>query len=411
MMTIVTLCAALTVVLVFVEHRHLARALARRLPAAPTPPRHPSLTIIRPIRGLDVGAADNVRALLDSDYPGALELLFVFDDAADPACALVRELVAARPDVDARVLFAGPPPHGRTGKLHAMSVGVRQARGELIGFSDSDTRVDRDLLRVLVERLLADDRTGDVFAPAFADAPPHTAGDVGYALMLNVWYGALAANAAGRARELPFIMGQLMIFRREALAAIGGVECADGQLVDDMYLGRRIAEAGWHNVMSERPLHIVTGDMGWREFMRLMRRWMLFSRSGLPTRFKRPAWLRGAIIWTAFLALVVAGAKGWIVAAILAVVALAAACASDRALHRQLGGAPIPLRFAWLTLAVMLFGPFALASLAVDHHVDWRGRDYTLDPGAHLADPQAPPPVDLPADGKRAVEDARRASL
>jgi ceramide glucosyltransferase len=385
-MTLVTLCAAAAAVLLFVEHRHLARGLARRLPPPPTPARHPSLTVIRPIRGLDVGAADNVRALFDSDYPGALELLFVLDDTRDPACAVVRELVDARRDVDARILFAGPPPRGRTGKLHAMSVGVHEARGELIGFSDSDTRVDRDLLRVLVDRLLADDRTADVFAPALADAPPHSAGDVGYALMLNVWYGALAASAAGRSRELPFIMGQLMIFRREALAAIGGVECADGQLVDDMYLGRRIADAGWRNVMSERPLHIVTGGMRWRDFVRLMRRWLLFSRSGLPARFKRPAWLRGILIWIALVAAAVAIANGWIAPAAIAVGALVGACASDRALHRQLGGAPIPLRHAWLTLAIMLLGPFALASLLFDHHVDWRGRGYTLDGGAHLDD-------------------------
>lgn len=389
-MILVALIAAAAIVLVIVEHRHLARAVARHLPPPPTPICYPSLTVIRPIRGLDVGAADNVRALLDSDYPGELEILFVFDEVRDPACALVRELAGERSDVHARILLAGPPPHGRTGKLHAMSVGVHEARGELIGFSDSDTRVDRQLLRALVDRLLADDRTGDVFAPALADAPPHTAGDVGYALMLNVWYGALAASAAGRAHELPFIMGQLMIFRREALADIGGVECADGQLVDDMYLGCRVADAGWHNVMSERPLHIVTGDMGWREFLRLMRRWLLFSRSGLPSRFKRPAWSRGTVIWAAVVAAVLAVANGWIAAALLAFVALAAACTSDRLLHRQLGGAPIPLRYAWLTLAVMLLGPFALASLLVDHHVDWRGRDYALDAGAHLTDDSKP---------------------
>ena len=385
MMIVVTLAAAVALVLILVEHRHLARAVARRLSPPPTPARYPSLTVIRPIRGLDVGAADNVRALLDSDYPGMLELLFVFDDVGDPACELVRELVNARGDLDARILFAGPPPRGRTGKLHAMSVGVHEARGELIGFSDSDTRVDRDLLRVLVDRLLADAHAGDVFAPALADAAPHTAGDVGYALMLNVWYGALATSAAGRARELPFIMGQLMIFRREALAAIGGVECADGQLVDDMYLGRRMVDAGWRNVMSERPLRIVNGDMSWREFLRLMRRWLLFSRSGLPSRFKRPAWLRGVVIWIAIVAAVAAVGHGWTFAALIAVTALAAACASDRALHRQLGGAPIPLRFSWLTLAIMTLGPFALASILVDQHVDWRGRDYALDPGAHLS--------------------------
>jgi ceramide glucosyltransferase len=384
MTTLITLLAAAALVYLVVEHGHLTRALARRPPDAPTPPRYPALTVIRPIRGLDVGADDNVRALLDSDYPGPLELLFVFDDDADPAGPVVRELVATRPDVDARVLIAGPPPDGRTGKLHAMSVGVRAAKGELIGFSDSDTRVDRDLLRVLVERLLATDGAGDVFAPALADAPPHTAGDVGYALMLNVWYGALAATAAGAARELPFIMGQIMIFRREALAAIGGVESADGQLVDDMYLGKRMADAGWHNVMSDRPLHIVTGDMSLGDFVRLMRRWLLFSRSGLPSQFKRPAWLRGVAMWAAMIAAAAAIAGGLPLATVLAVAALAAACLSDRALHRQLGGAPIPLRFFPMTLAVMLLAPWVLASMLVDRHVDWRGRDYALDNGSHL---------------------------
>lgn len=40
---------------------------ARRPPPPPPPSRYPALTVIRPIRGLDVGADDNVRALLDSD--------------------------------------------------------------------------------------------------------------------------------------------------------------------------------------------------------------------------------------------------------------------------------------------------------------------------------------------------------
>jgi hypothetical protein len=204
------------------------------------------------------------------------------------------------------------------------------------------------------------------------------------ALVLGGLFAVLAATAAGAARELPFIMGQIMIFRREALAAIGGVESADGQLVDDMYLGKRMAEAGWHNVMSDRPLHIVTGDMSLADFVRLMRRWLLFSRSGLPMQFKRPAWLRGVAMWAAMIAAVAAIAHGLALATVLAVAALAAACLSDRALHRQLGGAPMPLRFFPMTLAVMLLAPLVLASMVFDRHVDWRGRDYALDNGSHL---------------------------
>ena len=35
-------------------------------------------------------------------------------------------------------------------------------------------------------------------------------------------------------------MGQLMVFKRRALEAIGGVGVAQGQFVDDMYIGKRL---------------------------------------------------------------------------------------------------------------------------------------------------------------------------
>jgi len=265
-----------------------------------------------------------------------------------------------------------------------MGLGVREACGELVGFSDSDTRVDADLLRVLVDELLARPDAGDVFAPARADGTAVTAGDVGYALMLDVWYGAPAAALAGESHTLPFIMGQLMIFRREALTQIGGVECADGQLVDDMYLGQRMAATGWRNLIVDRPLHVVTGGMGLPDFLRLMRRWVLFSRSGLPARLTRPAYLHGTTIWLAVLAGAIGAAQGWWLAVVVAVVALAAACVSDRALYRALGGEPLPRRFAWVTVAIALAGPFVAASMWLDHHVDWRGHDYALDGEARL---------------------------
>jgi len=37
------------------EHRQLSRALRRRTPPPPSPSRYPSLTIVRPIRGLMSG--------------------------------------------------------------------------------------------------------------------------------------------------------------------------------------------------------------------------------------------------------------------------------------------------------------------------------------------------------------------
>ncbi len=166
--------------------------------------------------------------------------------AHDPAYP--HALCAVEHGPNARVLLAGPPPPGRTGKLNAMIVGLAAARGELVAFGDSDTHPDRDVLRLLVEALHDDGGAGVAFAPVVVHRPARTAGDVGYALLINAWYGASVAMMR-KSGSLPFIMGQLMVWRRSALDAIGGLTVAEGQLVDDMYLGRRVSKAGLRNVM------------------------------------------------------------------------------------------------------------------------------------------------------------------
>src|SRR5512142_1974147 len=81
--------AAAMLLYAFIAHDELRQAL--RGWVSPPPAAHlPSLTVICPIKGLDAGAPENIRAVLDLDYPGPLELLFVLDDDAEPALPLLR---------------------------------------------------------------------------------------------------------------------------------------------------------------------------------------------------------------------------------------------------------------------------------------------------------------------------------
>jgi len=64
--------------------------------------RWPSITVVRPVRGLDVDAAKNLAAALDNDYPGDVETIFVFDDDLDPGFATVRKAIAAHAAAGAR---------------------------------------------------------------------------------------------------------------------------------------------------------------------------------------------------------------------------------------------------------------------------------------------------------------------
>ncbi|MDX2086808.1 MAG: glycosyltransferase [Kofleriaceae bacterium] len=366
---------------VVVWHRVFVRALARAPVPAPPLARYPSITVIRPIRGLDVDAAENFRAALATSYPGEVETLFVFDDEEDAALPVVREIVAEHRASGARgsaeIMISGTPPAGRTGKLHAMIAGTRRARGTLIAFGDSDSRPAPELLTQLVEALFAAPDIGCTFAPVVVTDPPETIGDVGYALMLDGLYAPGVARAAGAAGRLPFIMGQLMVFRPEALAAIGGPECADGQLVDDMYIGRCVARAGYANVMINAPLVITNRGTTLRRFLENYRRWMLFGQGGIPMQTTWPLWLRGLNAWLATALLVIALVDGAVWPALIALGVLVAHGESSVRLHRRHGGAPVALRLRWFAATLFLLAPFVVASMAW-RRVDWRGRAYSL---------------------------------
>lgn len=357
------------------------------------PARYPSLTVVRPIRGLDTEAIENLRAALDTGYPGECETLFVLDDEREPALALIRQAMrearAAGRAIDARVLFAGRPPAGRTGKLNAMIVGLHAARGELVAFADSDIRPDREALRALVRTLLAAPDFGAAFAPVVVAPPPRTVGDAGYALLLNGLYSpAFQYVAHHNHGSMPFIMGQLMVFRREAIRAIGGLEAAEGQLVDDMYLGERITQAGYRNVVSDHAVPIIQQGLGLIEFLSTYVRWLTFSRSGLPgLAFKVISWLRGLVFWAGFVMTVVALVEGAWLTAILAACAPILTAASINVLHTRQSGVRLRLRHAWVGFALLMSAPLVLAWILTRREVTWRGRRYSLDAASRLATP------------------------
>jgi ceramide glucosyltransferase len=373
--------AVVALVFSIVSNTWMRRAIARPAPSRPRDIRYPSLTIIRPIRGLDVDEPENLASVLEMDYPGEVETLLVLDSADDPAHPHACRVAERSPAT--RVIVAGAPPPGRTGKLNAMIVGVAAARGELIVFSDSDTQPDRHVVRLLVEALLDDDRAGVTFAPVVVHRAAQTAGDVGYALLINAWYGA-SVSLLRKDGALPFIMGQLMVWRRSAIDTIGGLAVADGQLVDDMFLGQKVTEAGLRNVMIDHPLRINTGGMRFGDYLRLMRRWFAFGRTGMPTRFAAFNGLRAVAFGLAFAAVVWALACGQPLAAIAPLVAAIAWAWGLLRLDRAFGGAPISLGHAWMALAVPLGAPLVVLSILVHRRVAWRGRSYELDAHTRL---------------------------
>ena len=379
--------------LVWRDHRALVRSMER---PAPPPPlvRYPSVSVIRPIKGLDPELERNVQAALDHGYPGRVETIFVFDDECEPGVPAVEKAIAAHREAGrpgtAEILFCGPPPAGRTGKLNAMLAGVQRAGAELIAFADSDIRSDRAALRILVETLLGSPGAGSAFAPVVVSEPARSLGDAACAMLLNGLYTPAAGRALRRGRgDLPFILGQFMLFTREALSRIGGLERAGGQLVDDLYIGALVARAGLRNVASCHPIRIIQYGLSPAQALAQYSRWITFSRTGiLQWSFKLPIVARATVFWLGLLGAVAAAAAG---SALLAAAGAALAIgvvASVDALHNRTGCTPLRPRH-WIAPAVLfLLAPAVFARIVfVQRRVDWRGRTYDLDPRSRLAAP------------------------
>jgi hypothetical protein len=157
-----------------------------------------------------------------------------------------------------------------------------------------------------------------------------------------------------------------------------------------MRIGTDVVAAGYRNVVSADTLPIVMRGLGLAEFFRMFRRWLIFSRSGLPSwSFKLPVWLRGLEFWLGLLMATFALADRHYATAIVAAATVVAVSVSMVRLHRALGGAAIGWRHAWVPAALLLMGPLVLLSAILKPEVAWRGRTYHLDARSKLHRPEA----------------------
>ncbi len=212
--------------------------------AAPPPDeRSPLVSLIVPARDEAENIAACMTTILASRYPRR-ELIVVDDHSADGTLEIAR-VIAARSQVPVTVLEGEPLPPGWIGKPWACWQAVSRARGELLAFTDADTRHDDELLGHAVGALL------DSGADLLSVAPrQHMVGFWERLLLPHVfvllwlrWRDPAAVQRARRPRDA-VAGGQFMLVRRSAYEAAGGHAAVRAEVVEDLALGQRIVAAG-----------------------------------------------------------------------------------------------------------------------------------------------------------------------
>lgn len=207
-------------------------------PAAKTWPR---VSVLVPARNEERAIEACISSLLAQDYPD-FEIIVLDDHSTDATPGILEKL--SQNGSRLRVLDGAPLPEGWLGKHWACHQLYQASTGDLLLFTDADTRHAPDMLRASVSALLAE---GAGLVTAFPCEEVITWGEK--LLIPFMGFGILTfipIRLVQRLRwtALSVTIGQFMLFRREAYEAVGGFEAVRDEIVDDMCLGRNVIAGG-----------------------------------------------------------------------------------------------------------------------------------------------------------------------
>ena len=227
--------------------------LARRKPSLNdvSPVSGPLVSVIVPARNEAASIATAVQSILATAYH-PFELIVVDDRSTDDTRAIVESLAHPR----LRLIRGDELPDGWYGKPWACYQGYRAAKGEILLFTDADTRHAPDLLARAVGALIQEEAALVTVAPlqrcvTFWER----------VVMPQIWfllalrYQPTAVNRSRRERDV-IANGQFILTTRQAYEAAGTHAAVRGEVAEDLALAQTFVRQGLklHFAFAERSM-------------------------------------------------------------------------------------------------------------------------------------------------------------
>lgn len=240
----------------------------------------PPAAVILPCRGPDDGFRDNLRALVEQDYPN-FQLICVVDSLADPAYGEIRRVVGETGASHVHVVEAGGAT-GRGQKVHNLLAGLDYVERHLVStyavevyvFADSDGQVNADWLRNLIGAL---DEGGVGATTGFRW---YRVGESFWSLLRSLWNASIVTAFGPHRRN--FAWGGSTAIRRTTAEAIRLRDAWQGAVSDDYALTEALRASGYWIKFVPSCLVVSSGGCSFRELIEFTNRQITITKVYAP---------------------------------------------------------------------------------------------------------------------------------
>lgn len=237
------------------------------------------ISILKPLRGTDEGLEQNLRSILEQNYP-CFEVIFGAEQADDPALKIAAKLEKEYPLVAIQVVH-GSACDGYNPKVRILRHMMGSARFNWVLVSDSNVRPGPDYLSKM-QKTQAQTDAALVHSRLSATSARGLGGRL-EELQLNTWIATAIqfADTLGR----PCVIGKSMLMEVSALRSIGGLESVKNLLAEDYAIGHKMSTAGFKVTLCKDRLPVVVGTPGFQGFFNRHVRWGQMRRHISPMAF------------------------------------------------------------------------------------------------------------------------------
>lgn len=227
----------------------------------------PSVTILKPLCGLETEMYDTLASFCQQDYP-VYQIIFTVQKINDPSVAIVQQLKQDFPQVDIQLIISDRC-LGHNLKISNLANGINRAKYDILIFSDSDIKVSSDYLKTIIQPL-KNDNVGIVTCLYRSKTTNFIAAFEAIGVTTHFHPSVFVAYFVEGIR---YGFGSTIVIRKSVLESIGGLMSVANCLADDYKLVNLAYQKGYQVSLSSYIVEHSLNTQTWSELIQHQSRW------------------------------------------------------------------------------------------------------------------------------------------